>query len=126
MKVKVGNKIYDGNKEPVMVILSDYDKSNISNMLPECTKYASFPIDCDGKEIEEWMAKVSEDIQDRANREEFKKMPKDSDFCLNPDAPLTKYIRDFKANGVSEETRKWHTEYHHSEKTEESTQAQEK
>jgi len=26
MKVKVGNKIYDGNKEPVMVILSKGEK----------------------------------------------------------------------------------------------------
>ena len=122
MKVKVGNKVYDGAIEPVMVILSDSDKKNISNMLPECTKYASFPSDCDGKAIEQWMAKVSEDIEKKGNREEFKKMPKDSSFCLNPDAPLTKYIRDFKTNGVSEETRKWHTEYHHTEKTEESIQ----
>lgn len=43
MKVKVGNKIYDGNEEPVMVILSEDDKYNIENMLQDCTKYLSYP-----------------------------------------------------------------------------------
>jgi hypothetical protein len=33
MKVKVGNRIYDGNKEPVMVILTDRDKENIAGMI---------------------------------------------------------------------------------------------
>ncbi len=55
MKVKVGNKIYDGNKEPVMVILEGQDKENIKNMLPEATKYCMFPDDIPKEEIEEWM-----------------------------------------------------------------------
>lgn len=43
MKVKVGNKIFDGNKEPVMVILSDEDKQNIANMAPKANKYLCYP-----------------------------------------------------------------------------------
>ena len=43
MKVKVGNKIYDPEVEPIMIILSDQDKKNIANMLPECTKYFCYP-----------------------------------------------------------------------------------
>lgn len=43
MKIKVGKKIYDGETEPVMVILSDNDKNNIANMLPECKRYCSYP-----------------------------------------------------------------------------------
>jgi hypothetical protein len=43
MKVKVGDKIYDGANEPIMIILSDTDKSNIANMLPKATKYLSYP-----------------------------------------------------------------------------------
>jgi aconitase A len=43
MKVKIGEVIYDSAAEPVMVILSAADKANISNMLPEATRYASFP-----------------------------------------------------------------------------------
>jgi len=43
MKVKIGNKIYDSENEPVMVILSDGDKKNIANMLEECTRYCSHP-----------------------------------------------------------------------------------
>ena len=48
MKVKVGDKIYDGEEEPVMVILTEQDKLNITTMLPEATKYCSYP------SIEEW------------------------------------------------------------------------
>ncbi len=43
MKVKIGNLIYDGEDQPVMVILSDNDKINISNMHPDATRYACFP-----------------------------------------------------------------------------------
>lgn len=43
MKVKIGDSVYDSAVEPVMVILSATDKENISNMLPDATKYASFP-----------------------------------------------------------------------------------
>ena len=43
MKVKVGNKIYDGEKEPIMLILTDRDKLNITHMNPKSTKYAQFP-----------------------------------------------------------------------------------
>ena len=35
MKVKVGCCIYDGEEQPVMVILSKEDKENIANMSPE-------------------------------------------------------------------------------------------
>ena len=34
MKVKIGDKIYDSEQEPIMVILNDADKNNIKNMLP--------------------------------------------------------------------------------------------
>lgn len=43
MQVKVKNKIYDGNNEPVMVILSKEDKENIANMPDDHTKYCSYP-----------------------------------------------------------------------------------
>jgi hypothetical protein len=49
MKVKVGDKVYDSEKEPIMVILSESDKKNISNMLSDATKYCSFP---DGMSLE--------------------------------------------------------------------------
>jgi hypothetical protein len=55
MKVKIGEKIYDSEKEPIMVILSESDKENISNMLPEATKYCSFPDGMIVKSIREFM-----------------------------------------------------------------------
>jgi len=60
MKVKVGNRIYDGENEPVMVILSKGDRENIANMLPNATKYCSYPstelwTKDDYKVIKEWM-----------------------------------------------------------------------
>jgi hypothetical protein len=55
MKVKVGDKIYDSETEPVMVILSDGDKKNIKNMLPHCTKFCSYPSIIPNGEIIKWM-----------------------------------------------------------------------
>jgi len=61
MKVKVGNKIYDGEKEPVMVILSKGEKEQIANMAPDATKYCVYPskkelIKDNYKAIKKWMA----------------------------------------------------------------------
>ena len=48
MRVKVGNTVYDGRSEPVMVILNEKDKQTISQMGPIFTKYAEFP---DGMDV---------------------------------------------------------------------------
>jgi hypothetical protein len=55
MKVKIGKKIYDSSKEPIMVILSDSDKINISNMLEGSTKYCSYPDNTPAAEIKAFM-----------------------------------------------------------------------
>lgn len=55
MRVKVGEKIYDGKEEPVMVILSKEDKDNIVGMPPELTKYAAYPDDVPREEIKKFM-----------------------------------------------------------------------
>lgn len=56
MKVKIGDMVYDGEEEPVMVILTEQDKENIKNMLPEATKYCMFPSDIwSVEEINRWM-----------------------------------------------------------------------
>lgn len=43
MKVKIGNRVYDSNIEPIMIVLSDSDKDNIKNMHKDATKYCSYP-----------------------------------------------------------------------------------
>jgi len=58
MKVKVGDTVYDGERVPVMVILTVADKGNIANMLPERSKYAEFPDGSPQAEIERWMDDV--------------------------------------------------------------------
>jgi len=64
MKIKIGDRIYDSEKEPAMLILSDEDKRNIAAMPMDATKYASFPGDeewtrNDCEKIKAWMADVS-------------------------------------------------------------------
>jgi len=60
MKVKIGNQIYDSSKTPVLLILDDLDKKNITAMLPTATKYCAFPgKGWDTEEIREFM-KVNE------------------------------------------------------------------
>lgn len=55
MKVKVGDKIYDGNEELVMIILTDDDKKNIARMLPDCTRYCQGPDDVSDEEMDKFM-----------------------------------------------------------------------
>ena len=43
MKVKVGDKIYNSEDEPIMLILSDEDKENIRTMHKDCTKFCIAP-----------------------------------------------------------------------------------
>lgn len=57
MKVKVGNKVYDGEQEPVMVILSKWEKEQIANMDPTSTKYCVYP------DKEEWTSNNYEKIK---------------------------------------------------------------
>ena len=47
--------MYDGNKEPVMIILGSQDKANIKSMDIGATKYCSFPATMTPKEAKEWM-----------------------------------------------------------------------
>lgn len=55
MKVKIGNKIYDSCKEPIMIILDEEDKYNISNMLESDTEYCSYPEDMDYIDVKSFM-----------------------------------------------------------------------
>jgi len=58
MKVKVGDKIYDSAKEPIMVILTTHDKENIRKMPVEATKYCMYPDHHTFEEIYKWMDEV--------------------------------------------------------------------
>lgn len=61
MKVKIGLEIFDPNDQPLMVILTDTDKSNIANMDPKFYKYCSFPDSFDDatqKKLLKWMDNV--------------------------------------------------------------------
>lgn len=55
MKVKIGNKIYDSNKEPIMVLLTEYNKIDISNMGEDDFEYCEFPDEMTKEEVMEFM-----------------------------------------------------------------------
>lgn len=55
MKVKIGDKIYDSKEEPIMIILEDYNKEHILNMLPEAKKYCEYPNSITEEEAREFM-----------------------------------------------------------------------
>lgn len=72
MKVKIRDRVYDGELEPVMVILTAQDKGNIKNMLPHCTRYCQFPDE--GflpSEIERWMEDVTSGKSGDMSREDW-------------------------------------------------------
>lgn len=45
MLVKIGDRIYDSSKQPIMIVLSDSDKKEIANMPLEESKYCVYPND---------------------------------------------------------------------------------
>ena len=53
MKVKIGNKIYDSNDEPIMIIIDLEEQSLIRDM--SGSKFASFPELCTTEQIEDFM-----------------------------------------------------------------------
>ena len=62
MKVKIGNTVYSGEDQPIMVILTEEDKENIGRMSPNATMYAEAPDGTAAEEIDEWMrAEVGEE-----------------------------------------------------------------
>ena len=61
MKFKVGDKVFTMKDGPLMVILSDKDKDNITRMDPTANKYACFSEDCDMSK-DEMLTWMKEDI----------------------------------------------------------------
>lgn len=55
MKVKIKDKIYDSNEQPIMVILNKEDKFNISHMSKRNSKYCSFPRFWNINEVKKFM-----------------------------------------------------------------------
>lgn len=63
MKVKIGDRIYDSDKEPVMIIISEQDKRNISMMPKGFHRYCSYPDDLEftkngHEKIKDWMEDI--------------------------------------------------------------------
>jgi len=58
MEVKVGNKVFDSNEQPIMIILSKKDKELIAKMAPWASKYCSFPEGYSEEEIKKWMSEI--------------------------------------------------------------------
>lgn len=54
MKVKIKEFIYDSEEEPIVILLSEQDKKNISNM-GDAIKYCSFPDSMDEEDVKAFM-----------------------------------------------------------------------
>ncbi len=55
MKLKVGDKIYTSEDQPIMVILTEQDKENITNMRSEDMLYSEAPNDTTADGLFAWM-----------------------------------------------------------------------
>jgi len=60
VKVKIGDKIYDSNNEPIMVITTEEERKHISNM--NGSSYCSYPDDAKYtyEAITKWMQEGAE------------------------------------------------------------------
>jgi hypothetical protein len=55
MKVKIGDKIYSSNDQPIMIILTEYNKKDIRNMNEDAYKYCEYPDTMSEEEAREFM-----------------------------------------------------------------------
>ena len=55
MKVKIRNKVYNSEKVPIMLILSDHEKSLISKMSDKDRKFCSCPEKMDIHDVRKFM-----------------------------------------------------------------------
>jgi hypothetical protein len=55
MKVKIGNRIYNSNNEPIMIIFDIGEKGLIEDMHPQDMKFCAHPQGTDTKTIEHFM-----------------------------------------------------------------------
>lgn len=54
LRVKIGDKIYSGFEQPIMLIFDTNEKELISSMTDEDARYCEYPDDYEGN-IDEWM-----------------------------------------------------------------------
>ena len=57
MGVKIGDKIYDAENEPIMIILNESDKRNIENMHDDKYKYICYPDKLSNEEVRKFIDK---------------------------------------------------------------------
>lgn len=55
MKVKIGDKIFDSEETPILLILDNDEIKHMQNMADNNHKYCSFPDDSKDEDIEEFM-----------------------------------------------------------------------
>jgi len=60
MIVKIGNTYYHSTKQPILLILSNEEKSHIANMEEDKNKYLSFPDDYNVNNAKEILENVPE------------------------------------------------------------------
>ena len=60
MRIKVRNRVYSGDIEPVMIIISEGEREQIANMAPGATKYCVYPDTWSVEDIKKWMADIPE------------------------------------------------------------------
>jgi hypothetical protein len=63
MKVKIGDKIYDAEVEPIIITISNEDRRNINNMDPNATLYCVYPEDMDTKEVMNLLKTAKEELK---------------------------------------------------------------
>ena len=64
MKVKIGDKIYDAEVEPIILTISNEDRRNINNMAPDATLYCVYPEDMDSDEVIKLLKAAKEEMKD--------------------------------------------------------------
>jgi len=60
MKIKIGNKIYSANSEPILVILDETDKFSIFNTSKGTTRFCAYPDSMRPEQLHKWLTEIGE------------------------------------------------------------------
>ena len=63
MEVKIGNRFFSSEEEPIMIVLTDEEKLLISNMDTKSNKFCSFPNNYKSEEIFRFMVTKEDDCR---------------------------------------------------------------
>jgi len=88
MIVKIGDKKFDSEKEPIMIELSLEERDLIANMDQAATKYCSYPLGMEANDVAKFMEiELGEELEEKTEDPDGKADDQAADGTAQGDVP---------------------------------------